>query len=131
MTGPYTPTQFLPWELQELNVPLNLYDRHWEIRGSHNFGGRSRALTKRDHADGCVRAGVHSLLGPEFQSRKKSIAKDLPATLGEPNSGSSGAVPMCIFSMVVDHPSGFFDEECRNGISSIWRESLAQVANLA
>mmetsp|Transcript_82711 Transcript_82711/g.161230 ORF Transcript_82711/g.161230 Transcript_82711/m.161230 type:complete len:619 (-) Transcript_82711:507-2363(-) len=132
MTGPYTPTQFHPRELREENVPLDFYDKSWEIRGSNHSGGRRRALTKRDHADGYVRVGDPEFPGPEFQAWKKSIVNDLHPVLGQLNSCyQPGLVPLCIFPMVVDHPAGFFDIESINGFSSVWRESLAQVANLA
>mmetsp|Transcript_4869 Transcript_4869/g.8292 ORF Transcript_4869/g.8292 Transcript_4869/m.8292 type:complete len:228 (+) Transcript_4869:1-684(+) len=132
MTGPYTPTQFHPRELREENVPLDFYDKSWEIRGSNHSGGRRRALTKRDHADGYVRVGDPEFPGPEFQAWKKSIVNDLHPVLGQLNSCyQPGAVPMCIFPMVVDDPASFFNQEGSNNFSPIWRESLAQVANLA
>mmetsp|Transcript_4859 Transcript_4859/g.8273 ORF Transcript_4859/g.8273 Transcript_4859/m.8273 type:complete len:227 (+) Transcript_4859:1-681(+) len=131
MTGPYTPTQFHPRELREPNVPLDFHDKQWEIRGSHHSGGRRRALTKRDHADGYVRVGVYPYRGPEFQSLQKRIADVLPAFLSQLNTGPPGAAPMCILPMVVDYPSVFFDTEANKGFSSVWRESLVQVANLA
>jgi len=127
MTGPYTLTQFLSREMREFNLPLNFYDKHYEFGSA----GRNQALTKRDHADGYVRVGVYPYRGPEFQSWQKRIADVLPAFLSQLNTGPPGAAPMCILPMVVDYPSVFFDTEANKGFSSVWRESLVQVANLA